>query len=83
MSIEVVNKLNLKCTHHSEAYRVSWLQNGKRVTVREQCLITFNIGSYSDSILFDFFPMDACHVLLGRPWYYDRKVVHDGWKNTY
>ena len=28
-------------------------------------------------------PMDACHLLLGRPWQYDRKVIHDGGKNTY
>ena len=27
--------------------------------------------------------MDACHVLLGHPWQYDRKVVHNGAKNTY
>jgi hypothetical protein len=27
--------------------------------------------------------MDACHFLLGRPWKYDRKVMHDGGKNTY
>ena len=27
--------------------------------------------------------MDVCHILLGRPWQYDRKVVHDGRKNTY
>jgi hypothetical protein len=27
--------------------------------------------------------MDACHLLLGRPWKYDRKVMHDGEKNTY
>eukprot|EP00253_Pinus_taeda_P018649 PITA_18649 len=27
--------------------------------------------------------MDACHILLGRPWQYDRSVVHDGRKNTY
>eukprot|EP00253_Pinus_taeda_P024012 PITA_24012 len=26
---------------------------------------------------------DACHILLGRPWQYDRSVVHDGWKNNY
>ena len=83
MSIEVVNKLKLKCTPDSEAYRVSWLQNGKRVTMREKFLITFNIGSYSDSILFDVLPMDACHILLGRPWQYDRRVMHDGWRNTY
>ncbi|KAJ0972256.1 hypothetical protein J5N97_020215 [Dioscorea zingiberensis] len=27
--------------------------------------------------------MDACHLLLGRLWQYDRSVVHDGRKNTY
>nr|GFA00082.1 hypothetical protein [Tanacetum cinerariifolium] len=27
--------------------------------------------------------MDAAHLLLGRPWQYDRRVIHDGYKNTY
>ena len=27
--------------------------------------------------------MDACHLLLGRPWQYDREVQYDGRKNTY
>jgi hypothetical protein len=27
--------------------------------------------------------MDVCHVLLGRPWQYDRNVIHDGKMNTY
>jgi len=27
--------------------------------------------------------MDACHLLLGRPWLYGRKVNHDGYLNTY
>jgi hypothetical protein len=31
----------------------------------------------------DVIPMDVCHVLLGRPWQYDRNVVHDGRMNTY
>jgi hypothetical protein len=31
----------------------------------------------------DVVPMDACHILLGRPWQYDRKTVHNGLKNTY
>ena len=25
--------------------------------------------------------MEATHVLLGRPWQYDRKVFHDGFTN--
>ena len=27
--------------------------------------------------------MDVWHILLGRPWQFDRKVIHDGRKNTY
>ena len=26
---------------------------------------------------------DGCMPLLGRPWLYDRKVIYDGFKNTY
>ena len=31
----------------------------------------------------DVVPMYAAHMLLGRPWQYDRKVNHDGFKNRY
>ena len=27
--------------------------------------------------------MDVCYLLLRRPWKYDRKVIYDGFKNTY
>ena len=27
--------------------------------------------------------MDVCHILLGRPWQYDRSATHDGRKNVY
>ena len=34
-------------------------------------------------MLCDIIPMDVCHILLGGPWHYDRKVIHDGRRNTY
>jgi hypothetical protein len=27
--------------------------------------------------------MDVCHIVLGRPWQFDRNAIHDGRKNTY
>ena len=27
--------------------------------------------------------MQASHILLGRPWQFDRKVMHDGFQNRY
>jgi hypothetical protein len=53
------------------------------VSVTKQCLIEFKIGGYNYKILFDVIPMDVCHLLLGRPWKYDRNVVHDGRMNKY
>jgi hypothetical protein len=41
------------------------------------------MGEYRNEILCDVIPMDVCHVLLGRPWQFDRNVVHDGRMNTY
>ena len=51
--------------------------------MNEQRNVEFQIGTYKDEILCDIMPMDVCHILLGRPWQYDRKSVHDGRKNTY
>ena len=51
--------------------------------MREQCQVKFQIGSYQDEVRCDIIEMDACHVLLGRPWKFDREVVHEGKRNVY
>ena len=38
---------------------------------------------YKDSVYCDVVAMDAFHLLLGRPWQYDREVSHNGRTNTY
>ncbi|RDX95789.1 hypothetical protein CR513_21641, partial [Mucuna pruriens] len=43
--------------------------------------VSFTIGKYEDKVLCDVVPMEATHLLLGRPWQYDRKVIHDGVTN--
>jgi hypothetical protein len=83
VSTEMVEKLELETIEHPSPYRVSWLQKGHQVNVTKQCLVEFKIGGYKDEILCDVIPMDVCHLLLGRPWKYDRNVIHDGRKNTY
>uniref|UniRef100_A0A2N9F1W5 Retrotransposon gag domain-containing protein n=1 Tax=Fagus sylvatica TaxID=28930 RepID=A0A2N9F1W5_FAGSY len=40
-------------------------------------------NKYLDEVLCDVVPMHAGHILLGRPWQYDRRVTHDGFKNMY
>jgi len=83
VSTEVMEKLKFKCISHPNPYRVSWLQKGQQVTVTEQCFFHFQIGNLSEQVLCDVVEMDACHVLLGRPWLFYRKVFHDGRENTY
>ena len=83
-SSTLVEKLGLPTIPHPQPYKIQWLSNGTSLQVAKQVLISFSIGKhYSDEILCDVIPMDACHLLLGRPWQFDREVKHDGKKNTY
>ncbi|GJS20332.1 RNA-directed DNA polymerase [Tanacetum coccineum] len=69
---------------HPHPYKLSWFKKGNEVRVSQRCLVNFSIGKkYSDEVWCDVVPMDACHMLLGRPWQFDRKTMHDGYKNTY
>jgi len=53
-----------------------------KVKVNKQVLVAFTIGRNSDEVLCDY-PMHAGHILLGRPWQYERRVIHDGFRNMY
>ncbi|KAF2316939.1 hypothetical protein GH714_007125 [Hevea brasiliensis] len=44
---------------------------------------SFFIGKYVDKTYCDIVDMDACHILLGRPWQFDVNEKHSGQKNTY
>ncbi|KAI3453584.1 hypothetical protein Pfo_010247 [Paulownia fortunei] len=59
------------------------LNNSGEIKVTKQVLVAFSIGKYEDEVFCDVVPMHACHILLGRPWQYDRHVTHDGYTNKY
>ena len=80
---EMVQKLGLKGIRHPYPYRIGWLQYDHAVEVWEQWLVDFHIGKYKDQLLCDIVDMNSCHVLLGRPWQYDCKVVHDYVRNVF
>ncbi|KAJ9546904.1 hypothetical protein OSB04_019447 [Centaurea solstitialis] len=73
-----------KTESHPKPYKLQWFKKGGEVTVSKRALVHFSIGTrYKDDVWCDVVSMDACHLLLGRPWDYDRNVVHDGRANTY
>ena len=79
----LVEKLGLPLLKHPRPYKLQWLNDCGEVKVNKQVLVSFNVGRYSDKVLCDVVPMHADHILLGRPWKYDRKVMHDGFRNRY
>jgi len=80
----LVKKLNLPTLEHPRPYKLQWLNDCGEVKVNKQVLIFFfSIGKYKDEVLCDVVLMQASHIVLGRPWQFDRKVTRDGFKNRH
>jgi hypothetical protein len=54
-----------------------------KVKVTHMVRVHFSISMYSDYADCDVVPMEACSLLLGRPWEYDTDACHHGRSNTY
>lgn len=79
----LIEKLQLATTKHPKPYKLQWLNDGCEIKVTKQVTLAFSIGKYIDKVLCDVVPMHASHLLLGRPWQFDRRVTHDGYTNRY
>ncbi|XP_027156975.1 uncharacterized protein LOC113758224 [Coffea eugenioides] len=79
----MVDHLSLPTLRHPNPYRLQWLNESGDIKVTKQVVVPFRIGKYEDEILCDVVPMQASHILLGRPWQYDKKTTHDGFTNKY
>ncbi|GKC46691.1 reverse transcriptase domain-containing protein [Tanacetum coccineum] len=67
--------------HQNNIFRTECTSKGK---VSKRCLVHFSIRKkYSDEVWCEVVPMYACHILLGRPWKFDRKTKHDSFINMY
>lgn len=84
ISSDVVEHLGLIVEKHPTPYRVSWVNEENPILVKHHCLVKFALGdSYLDEAWCDVDPITICHLLLGRPWIYDRKVRNDNYANSY
>ncbi|MCI34227.1 hypothetical protein A2U01_0055445, partial [Trifolium medium] len=80
----MVEKLKLPTESHPHMYKLQCLNEGSEVKVTKRSLVTFFVGQkYRDQVWCDVVPMDACHLLFGRPWQYDRRAHQDCYAKTY
>ncbi|KAK1629282.1 hypothetical protein QYE76_003597 [Lolium multiflorum] len=82
-STELCGKLNLTLRKHPHPYHIQWLSDKGNVKIQHTVTVNFKIGPYEDTIECDVVPMTVCHMLLGRPWQFYKKAIHDGHTNTY
>ena len=81
--MELCDKLNLPYKKHPNPYHVQWLSDSGTYKIQQMATVSFKIGQYEDTVECDVVPMTVCHLLLGRPWQYDRAAMHDGRTNFY
>ncbi|KAK1681332.1 hypothetical protein QYE76_042180 [Lolium multiflorum] len=82
-STELCEKLNLTLRKHPHPYHVQWLSDKGNVKIQHTVTVNFKIGPYEDTVECDVVPMTVCHMLLGRPWQFDKMAIHDGFSNAY
>ena len=81
---DAVEKLGLVREQHPAPYNLGWLKEGVEMRISHRALVPFSIGPYyRDRTYCDIAPIDVSHLFLGRPWEFDRKIIHDGALNTY
>jgi hypothetical protein len=74
--------LSLRTRKLSNPYHIQWLNYGGKIRVSRPVRVPFSTGAYSDYVACDV-PMEACSLLLGRPWQYDTDSLHHGRSNHY
>ena len=64
----LVDALGLPAWKHPQPQRVEWLYHTGKLKVTHKVRIKFSVADYTDMVICDVIPMEACHLLLGRPW---------------
>jgi hypothetical protein len=83
VSADFMAKIGLMTLLHTHPYYIQWLNNSGKVKVTHTTHVHFSIGTYHDYVDCNVVPMQACSLLLGRPWEFDTDAIHYGTSNKY
>uniref|UniRef100_A0A3Q7G8L3 Reverse transcriptase domain-containing protein n=1 Tax=Solanum lycopersicum TaxID=4081 RepID=A0A3Q7G8L3_SOLLC len=83
VSSSLVERMKIPIIKHLNTYKLQWLNESGDMKVLKQASIWFSVGEYNEELVCDVVPMLSCHLLLRRPWKFDRDVVHQGRSNKY
>ncbi|KAF1854629.1 hypothetical protein Lal_00044230 [Lupinus albus] len=81
VSSRVVSKLNLVTKPHPTPYQLQWISEVGEISINKQVEIPFSIGKYEDVVLCDVVHMETIHMILGRPWQFEKRTIHDCFSN--
>ncbi|RDX82413.1 hypothetical protein CR513_36786, partial [Mucuna pruriens] len=79
----LVKKLALPIFVQLRPHKLQRLSERRELLVDKQVKVIFTLRGYEDKVVCDVVPMEATHLLLGRPWQYNKKVIHDGVTNRF
>ena len=82
-STTLVEKQGLLTSKHPRPYKLQWLNDSGELWVQKQLILSFSIRKYHVEVLCDVVPLYASHILLGRPWQFNRRGNHDRFKNRF
>ncbi|RDX85048.1 hypothetical protein CR513_33803, partial [Mucuna pruriens] len=65
--LRLVEKLVIPILSYLRPYKLQWLSEKGEMVVDKKMSLAIIVGRYKDDIMFDVVPMEATHILLGRP----------------
>ncbi|GJZ91397.1 putative nucleotidyltransferase, ribonuclease H [Tanacetum coccineum] len=73
----LVKAFKLPTKPHPNPYQIGWIKKGPKHKVTESCKVPLAIEKhYNELVTCDVVDMEACHVLLGRPWQHYMDATH-------
>jgi hypothetical protein len=83
VSANFVAKIGLMTHLHTHPYYIQWLNNSGKAKVTHTAHVHFSFSTYHDYADCDIVPMQACSLLLGRPWEFDTDAIQYGRSDKY